>query len=573
MTTVLERAFSKQEEAARVGGAHRRRRSSPRVETGATPKVPRLWEIRILALVALIGYVGFAYWLKYEFNFTLNDALARTADAKFIIFSRDPHAAAIGLYWMPLPTFSQIPGLLLLQPLGIAEFAGPLSTAFWGAGTVLVLGRMSQELGLPRITGFLISLAYAANPVVVYYAANGMSEGASFFFLALTLRGYLRYLQDDSSAGLFLCSLGLAGAALSKYEALPLLVVMAVLLALVRFRQTSWQRTVMRVVLGVGPAVWVTVLWFFYMRIIAGSFRAFREVAETTQGGAGPVQQISYLRGVSGNLENTVEFVGSYILAYFPAALVAVPIMLLPPWRRLLGGLGVLAAGFSVIAASAYFVLVGGTFGNPRYFTPIVVMGAVAAITVASRIPGKNLAGRAFIDLGLVAAVALAGYTGAKAESQADRTQVEGESRVFKLLEGEYVETGGQGEVAVEWERLAGVLDSQLQPGELVIIDTRFSLEAELYSQKPKQFIVNADRDYESITAETGQQFDITYAVAPPQVTYNGLQGDRDEVSKLVRRQEGWQPIVNFRVGTIYKRVLPSDLAPDQTPIVIPPVN
>src|SRR5690349_4617983 len=37
------------------------------------------------------------------------DSLSRTANAFYVLFSRDPHLAAVGFVWNPLPSLIQLP--------------------------------------------------------------------------------------------------------------------------------------------------------------------------------------------------------------------------------------------------------------------------------------------------------------------------------------------------------------------------------------------------------------------------------------------------------------------------------
>jgi 4-amino-4-deoxy-L-arabinose transferase-like glycosyltransferase len=75
-----------------------------------------------------------------------------------------------------------------------------MSSALFAAGTVTVIAKAGRDLGLNRLSALLAAAAYGVNPVVVYYAANGMSESCEFFFLAVSLWGLLRYLRDSGPA-------------------------------------------------------------------------------------------------------------------------------------------------------------------------------------------------------------------------------------------------------------------------------------------------------------------------------------------------------------------------------------
>lgn len=538
----------------------------PTPDRAVVTRSGRLPEITLIAVLALVGYIAAGWWAKYTYNFSLGDALARTLDARLIVSGRDPHAAAIGVYWMPLPTYVQVPLVYVLGFFGRPEFAGPLSTAIWGAGTVLVMGRVARDLGLPRATGFALTVAYALNPVAIYYAANGMSEGAQFFWISMTLWGLLRFFRSATNAGLVLTGVGLAGLVLTKYEAIPLVIVVAGIVTLTHLRRPVSRRydTLTELVLTIGPALWALLLWFIYLKIITGSFTSFRTVAEATQGGGpapGPAvttaitsSPIAAVADARGNLRDSFRYVATWVAAFFPAALLLTPVLLVPPWRKMISGVAVLAFGLASIGATGYLVYRGGTYGNARYFTALVPIGAVAVILATSRIPLTRYR-RAFVDPVMVGVLVLAGVTAGLAESEASQS-VEQEGRVFGLLAGRYDDqpnlTKPTTDFSSEFAPFAARMDALLTPADRVLLDTRFTGPAALFSEHPKQLIVNADRDYEQIVAPTGLTVRIDYAVVPPDANIMGLPSVRDDAYQLVRREPAWEKVFGTKVAELW---------------------
>lgn len=45
---------------------------------------------------SLLGYLVVGYWLQVRHGFIIGDSLARVSAAQSVLFSRDPHLAAIG---------------------------------------------------------------------------------------------------------------------------------------------------------------------------------------------------------------------------------------------------------------------------------------------------------------------------------------------------------------------------------------------------------------------------------------------------------------------------------------------
>jgi len=537
----------------------------------------RAFEVLLLLLVSAGLYAYAGWWLKYDYHFHIGDALARTLDAKLTLWSRDPHMAAIGVYWMPLPTFAQVPLMAFLQPLGHPDYAGPLSSALFAAGTVAVIAKAGRDLGLNRLSALLAAAAYGVNPVVVYYAANGMSESCEFFFLAVSLWGLLRYLRDSRAGSALLSGVGLAFLALSKYEAVPvvMVIVAAVLLVFLPRIRRDRNAAALDVSLFALPPILAYVFWLTYNKLILGSWLAFLHVADATQGAGGeataaagtppttptPVVQCvgngahdGSVQAAKCSLPGTADFLLHNLLAFGPVLLLLVPLLLLSSrWRRSVGGLAILGAGLASVAATTYLAYKGGTFGNPRYYTPLIPVSAVAVVWVAGRV---RRWGQLLVTPLMIGAFALTAVTGTIFEENA-RGSAEYETRVFALAQGRYdhiTSLGGLASVP-EFQQLADRTDALLQPGQHVLVDTRFNGTVMLLADKSRQFIVNADRDYQSITDPGGGTVRIEYAVvtAPNSTTFLGQAND--DAFKMVSREQGsWTMLYGNSVAQIWRR-------------------
>src|SRR5205814_1594565 len=90
------------------------------------------WYIYFPALIALVVYLAVGYWLQVQHGFILGDALSRVAAAQSVLFSRDPHLAAIGFIFTPLASMVQMPaiGLSPLWPdMTARAFSGTIMSA------------------------------------------------------------------------------------------------------------------------------------------------------------------------------------------------------------------------------------------------------------------------------------------------------------------------------------------------------------------------------------------------------------------------------------------------------------
>ncbi len=538
------------------------------------PSTGTPWEIRILALLALAAYLFAGWWLRHHLHFAVGDALARTANAKYMLFARHPHFAALGFVWMPIPTVSQLPAMLIAEPLGYAADAGWVTTALWGGATVLVLGRMSRHLGVPRITGLLITLAFAFNPVIVYYAANGMSEGPLFFFIVLTFSGLLRYLRDGYTAALLVAGLGVAGCALDRYEAVPLLFVVMGAVLLADLRKFGHNRAATSTLLVGIPGVAGVTLWFLYMKVIKGSFRAFltdasgnaQDAVPGAPTASGPVlhplarasdfalaAQSTPAGGAPINVSNTgldpIQYTVHFILSYAPA-IVLLPLLLLAfrPLRRLWGVVALAAFAVFLPGVTTYLLMHIGSAGDPRYFVSSIAVATVVVVALAARTNISVL--RFLVHPLLVVALLLGWETGVHAQVDRNATRQEQEWRVFDVAYGR-VDTRDTRSIEA-WASFAKRFDKILQPGDLAYDDVRYSFEAELYSTKPKQFIINNDADFDKISADPYRP-----GVRIDYVVTSGGRGDGIDFGQRIVGADptAWQLIPGPGPGIIYKRL------------------
>ena len=111
-----------------------------------------------------------------------NDASSRLQSALAMLWGSDPHLAAVGFTWMPLPTLLDAVPMAFypLFPWLASTGAGaPIVTSLVSAGTAALLVFSADRLGLPLRYGWLVALLVAANPMLLVFAASGMSEGVA----------------------------------------------------------------------------------------------------------------------------------------------------------------------------------------------------------------------------------------------------------------------------------------------------------------------------------------------------------------------------------------------------------
>lgn len=464
-------------------------------------------------------YVGVAVWLVDGRNFMINDAVSRTASAKLMVLSRDPHLAAVGFYWMPIPTVTRIPFVYLLEPFGRALLAGPVTSALFAAATIPVLVTIGRTLGLGLGLTIGLTAAYAFNPVVVFAAANGMSESTFGFFLVLTLLQFVRWKRSDDSRDLLMFGVGLAGCLACRYETFVLLPALLIGVALV----VPAERRRSTLTLVAVPSAVLAVVWATVSRLITGDwffwYNASRPTTATPPGAQWVPDDL--------NLTSAAVHVGGLLLAYAPALIPAAlsALVLRRNWPTVVM---LFATLLLLPAALAWQLGDGSTWMVPRFLvhTPLLATVTVMAVVAATRdraigttvtldVPRRRRAAGAVAWIA-VAAIPLGAVTSTLYLADPDRAHAEGEYVMLgPLLGHDDPRTAAGFDASNEvfdadidaFRELTADLDARLGPGERVVMD---SLQATPFvmSRRPQSFIVPEDRDFEEILADPVGRFE-----------------------------------------------------------------
>ena len=309
----------------------------------------------VLFVVAYIVYAGLGLYMTLHVHLVLGDAQSRLANAYFALWNAPAKLAAIGFFWPPLQTLVLIP-FAAIRPLATSNAALPLSSALFAAGTVVVVDR---TLALSRIHAGLrlaIVAAFGLNPIVLFYAGNGMAESLYLFLLASALAVFVRWLLVPRWHHLLHVGVLLALAILGRFEVsfwLPVLVVGIATVAALRGASFSTIEGSLLVV--VVPVAYALGLWMFFNWVLIGDPVGFLHAGVGVAGGTGFVSAPVVHHVASGGPNAVARAWRALRLQFevFPATyLIAVALLAFAILRRQIGG-AVLAAVVLVNAVSA----------------------------------------------------------------------------------------------------------------------------------------------------------------------------------------------------------------------------
>ena len=488
-----------------------------------------------MAVIAFFEFLAAGWWMMYVKQYAIGDATTRTLNAKLMVLSSDPHLGAIGFYWMPIPTFTRIPFVLLLQPFGAAAFAGPMTCAFFGALTIPIVASTGRVLEAPRWLVVTVCAVFALSPLTVYISSNGMSESTFACFIALTLLAYARWSRSHHVWDLVFFGVALALGTATRYE---MLIVAPFLCAGVAV-QLSRDRWVRAFTLAMIPTLLWVGAWGLASKLIMKDWLFFLHASS----GLTKVPDDATWLPAQRTLLNSLRYSGLMVALIAPGTVFAVVAIR----RNLRATLGLIAGATAMPLVSAYQVHTGTSWAVARFFMVLSVFGTVAVLWAASplmnpskpsnpsrpttrpradsRRPSRSnqrigFAGVAVLVVGVV--------FGTLHLAVRRNTSPEGEYIFFRYLLGRDSATtpivGGPNQLFEsdlrQYYLLRDELDPLLAKGKKVA--TEVSNFETLITREPSQYVVPENRNFELVAADPIGRFDFVVIVKSSAVSSHG---------------------------------------------------
>lgn len=470
-------------------------------ETLARPAARvRLTEARIVALACLVVYLGCAIWFWQEWVIP-GDSTSRLANAYYTLYSRDPHLAAVGFVWNPLPSLVLLPFLplkLLFPALVQQSLLVVLVSAVLMTATVAIVHDLLTTMGVPRVARLVLTGAYALHPMTVLYAGNGMSEACFLLCLLLATHSLHRWLVTRRTETLVPLGLAVGLAYGARYEALAPVAAVPVVVALVTFFRTEgtpqrrWALARTDAVIAGLPGALSVLLWALASKLIVDQwFATFSSAYGNSAQVAAQEQWILLATGDS--LSGRTVFWLQQLHGLEPLVLPIIAVALWLAWRRrdpsVLAPITVLG---SVLVFDTLVLLVGMSFGWLR-FQIVAVPGAVllAGFVLASWRPRRAvLVPVLAATLLAVPSTVFALYHGDLAREEQEWITAEGAARKSDLNRLD--------------ARVAAELDAMNLPEGAVLTDAAYAYGVILASEHPRTFVITPDRDFPAALADPG---------------------------------------------------------------------
>ncbi|WP_333473228.1 ABC transporter [Lolliginicoccus lacisalsi] len=486
------------------------------------------------ALASGVLYLAVGAWLALHHHYLMGDALARVASAEAVLHSRDPHLAALGFIFTPLPAMTQLPVLAfspLLPELTRFGLSGIIMSALFMAGAVYQLSGIIGDRGITGWPARLLVAAFALHPMIIIHGANGMSEAAFLFFLLWAVRLLARWYHSDDPNALAIAGIALAGAYLTRYDAVIVAGsgILAVFLVSLTRRGLRLPAAALLDAIIVGfPFAVAFAMWSGASWLLTGDALAqfSSQYGNTAILEASDVPTISAAEGLVFSLAE--------IMVLTPALPLLLPIafvmFLARRERELIIPVAIVA---SVLVFQVIAFAQGLTFPFLRFYICAIPLAILLALHLLPRdsVPRPRRRGRfggppaalprsrswGIAGILLVCAslpVSLWGLTDRTLATQhyaltaivapgvAERLGIQHEAQaIIRAFSTE--------------RRIARFLDSQSLPDGSVILDSVYGFAITAASENPKQFVVPSDGDFVTILNDPAGN-DVRYILAVP---------------------------------------------------------
>ena len=225
----------------------------------------------IIFLIASAAYMALGSWLVLDEHVLVFDGLSRLSHAFFVFWNAPPKLTAIGFVWPPIATLVFLP-FAAIKPLATSLLALPLTSAIFGALLLVMVNRVLALARMPRWQRYPLVAAFGANPMIAFYAANGMAEVLYLFFLIGAIYAFMRWYLTRAPGALIAAAVFFSLGILSRYEVFGWAVALTGSIALTSIRQRVTRAELEGTLLTyLAPIAYGVGLWLFFNWLILGT--------------------------------------------------------------------------------------------------------------------------------------------------------------------------------------------------------------------------------------------------------------------------------------------------------------
>lgn len=484
-------------------------------------------EYTLIFAVALAFYIVIANYVVFHTHYMINDAYARIDNAFDVLFTRDPHLAAIGFVWPPLPSFLMLPIIAFkgVWPALVTKgFAGSIEAAIFSAGTVVLFASGLRWAGVSRGMRWVFCLVWMINPMIVVYGIQGMAEAPFVFFIVASLLVFLRWCESRRAALLPLLGIvaGLGCLCRNEMFALTFFLGLGVIARSYRWR-VSWREVETHALLFALPAVLMMGLWIGSMAVIEHDplyfihYVQFGSSAESAVASGGGGVTIAGWR-------DAFDFIVTHSIVLFPAVIAAVAMLgaRLFIKRDRLPGVVLLSFGLPIAAIDIYLIHSGSLSTTLRYQIFVIPYAFVVCVYILRSLRSRMAVLSSWTALGMVVVLGLSNIATAQAIGNPELSQDE-YPLVAALSTGQTVEQAFGDNAIDAGARLAPRVAALDADHGLIACDSTTCFPIILNAADSKMYVVTSDRDFQAVISQP-QVYHVEYFLV--------ANSNRDEINR-----------------------------------------
>lgn len=476
----------------------------------------------VLFVGFLAVYVFVGYWLQVQNGYIIGDSLSRVSAAQAVLHSRQPHVAAIGFIFTPLTALLQLP-VVWFSPwwpaLTESAFAGTLMSAPFMAGAVVQIASIGFDRSLPRTYVLFIAVVFAANPMIVFYGANGMSEAPFLFFTVWAVRRLILWITDDDVHHLITAGgIAMAMSYLTRYDAAACIALAGFIVAIVTYLRAPTsprvRRALLRLLIVSGPgflafAGWAAASWLITGEAFAQFTSQYGNTAILRQSGGGSTA------GMAAGFGFAAVCITALAPTLIPIATFALGLRRRrPSWGVLVVPIAMYGA---ILGFQAFSYADGATFGFLRFYLIAVPFAATLAMLAVPEgeviawkrpgrfrpdlpaVPGTRRVTGAYVVVALALAMSLPTTVWGMRSAQYAPQEYALEVVLFDRHLDTSQRNADQRRIAATFSterKIADRIDAMNLPDSSIIADTLYGFAIVAASDNPRTFVVPSDTDF-----------------------------------------------------------------------------
>jgi hypothetical protein len=507
--------------------------------------------------LSLAFYIAVANYMVFHLHAMINDAYARIDNSFDVLFTRDPHLAAIGFVWPPLPSFLELPIIAFkgLWPALVSQgFAGSIMAAMFGAGTVVVFNSGLKWAGVTRGMRWIFCAVWMINPMVVIYSAQGMSEAPFMFFAASSILIFLRWADSRRLALLPLLGITAGLGCLCRNEMLLLTFFIGVGIIVRSYHwRISWRQLETYALLYGLPAILMIMLWVGSMAIIErdplywihaqnGGAIVGGGIALNAPGTGNGVQLASTPIALTGNSwQSAAQFIISQSLLLYPAVIAAfgaLAVRMLVKGDRVTGF--ILMSFATPIALLDIYLLHSSSLAPAlRYQIFVIPYTFVVFVYILRSLKSRFGVLSSWVALATCAVLGLSNVASVMTISDPSQSQSDNYPAVQAFQTNKTVEQLGYPTALDFGQDMAPKIEALDKDHGLIACDSTTCFPIVLNARDPKMYVVTSDRDFQAVVAQP-RIYHVEYFLVQNSnrdalnITYPGLWEDGAGFASLV---------------------------------------